>query len=132
MFVFMDQLGVLSYGTIHFCDYVIDARGTFVSDLNADGCDGFQVAPDVAHAFDAEAVGERTTLLADERRLGLPSLHAISLSFDDNHRLVDARFAVDSCVTYDFQPAQPLDLRDFSPADRGPSPWTTTDGCSSA
>jgi hypothetical protein len=132
MFVFMHKLGVESYGTIHFCDYVIDQRGAFVSDLKADGCDRLAADGQVAQVLDTHANQERAALHADEQSLGIPTMHDISIVYDDNHLLAQAGFEVDSCVTYTFEPAAPMDLDQASLPGRGSSPWTTLDVCVAA
>ena len=132
MFVFMHALGVQSYGTIHFCDYVIDQRGAFVSDLKADGCDRFAEDGQVAQVLDNHANQERAALRADEQSLAIPTMHAISIVYDDNHLLTQAGFAVDSCVSYTFEPAAPMDLDQPSPPGRGSSPWTILDVCAAS
>jgi hypothetical protein len=129
MFVFMHNLGVQSYGTFHFCDYVIDQRGTFVSDLKAGGCDGFAADGQVAQVLDTHANRERAALHADQQSLGIPTMHDIDIVYDDHHLLAQAGFEVDSCVIYTFEPAAPMDLDQSSPPGRGSSPWTTEDVC---
>jgi hypothetical protein len=132
MFAFMHKLGVQSYGTIHFCDYVIDQRGPFVSDVKADGCDRFAADGQVAQVLDTRANQERAALHADEQSLGIPTMHDISLFYDDNDLLTQAGFEVDSCVIYTFEPAAPMDLDQASPPGRGRLPWTTMDVCVAA
>lgn len=129
IFPLMHKLGVESYGTIHFCDYVVDARGTFVSDLNADGCDRFQADDNTALVLDAQAMQERAQLRADEQALGLPPMRGIALGYDENGLLTSAGFGVDSCVEYNFEPAAPMDLDAPSPSARGGDPWQITDVC---
>jgi hypothetical protein len=119
MFVFMRELGVQSYGTFHFCDYVIDQRGAFVSDLKADGCDRLAADGQVAQVMDAHANQLRAALHTDEQSLGIPTMHDISLVYDDNHWLAQAGFEVDSCVAYTFEPTAPMDLDQASPLGRG-------------
>jgi hypothetical protein len=129
MFVLMHELGVETYGRAHFCDYIVDARGTYVSDPSAEGCDRLSADGRTVEVFDAQATQERAALLAQEQALGLPRMHVISVVYDEQGRLKWAAFDVDSCVAYNFEPAAPMDLSQPSPSGRGSSPWTTLDVC---
>jgi hypothetical protein len=56
-------------------------------------------------------------------------MHGISIIDNEDHRLVQADFGVDSCVEYNFEPATPMDPRQRLAIRSRCLSWTLSDVC---
>src|SRR5258706_1114006 len=125
----MHSLRVESYGRHGSCDYLIDARGAYVSDLRKDDCDPFAGDDEVALEFDQTARRELARLREEEGVLGLPRIIGIDLAYDEHGLLTYAGFAVDTCSAYNAPFDPPRDLDQADPFGPRPIPWSILDVC---
>ncbi len=128
IFYEMHSVGVSAYGRDGACDYLVDARGTYVTNTKMDDCDKAS-ADGQAAKFDSLAQSELDQLRHREKVLGLPAMKSVALVYDENGLLTDGGFNVDLCVEYSFEPANPIDLAQPPPSGRGPQPWVVNDVC---
>jgi len=130
LFADMHSLGVSAYGRGGACDYLFDARGTYVTSTTMGDCEDISADGGAATLpFDSPAQAELDQLRSREKALGLPAMKSVALVYDEHGLLTNGGFGVDVCVEYTFEPASPMDLDHPAPSERGAHPWTVDDVC---